>query len=268
MIEIEKTVDNDTVTYIVNKLRSAGCVFAEEEAQILVSEAQSLEDLLKKVEWRADGFPLEYVIGWAQFCGLRIEVERGVFVPRQRTQFLVQQAQELACSGDIVVDLCCGSGAIGAALASAKGEIMLYSSDVDPIAIRCARRNVTKFGGQVFEGDLYKALPQWMKGQINILVANVPYVPTKAIELLPLEARLYEPHLALNGGEDGLNILRRVVTEAPYWLAPGGHLLIETSERQAPQSFEIFTNTGLTTKIVRDVEWDATVVIGTHTSFV
>ncbi|MGG3563324.1 putative protein N(5)-glutamine methyltransferase [Neobacillus rhizosphaerae] len=245
-------------------LRSAGCVFAEDETQLLVSEAQSLEDLTKKVEMRVDGLPLEYVIGWAPFCGLRIVVERGVFVPRQRTEFLVRQAEELACSGDLVVDLCCGSGAIGAALAAAMGDIMLYGSDIDHIAIRCARKNVTTFGGHIFKGDLFHALPRWMKGRINILVANVPYVPTKAIELLPLEARLYEPNLALDGGGDGLNILRRVVKEAPDWLAVGGHLLIETSEMQATQTFEIFTNSGLATKVVRDAERDATVVIGTN----
>lgn len=264
MIGIYFLVDHHTVTSIVNKLRSAGCVFAEEEAQVLVSEAQSLEDLLKKVEMRVDGLPLEYVIGWAPFCGLRIQVERGVFVPRQRTEFLVRQAEALACSGDLVADLCCGSGAIGAALAATMGGIMLYGSDIDPIAIRCARKNVAKFGGHVFEGDLYNALPQWMKGRINILVANVPYVPTKAIELLPLEARLYEPNLALDGGDDGLNILRRVVKEAPDWLAPGGNLLIETSEMQAPQTFEVFAHSGFATKVVRDVELDATVVIGTQ----
>ncbi|MGE8203458.1 putative protein N(5)-glutamine methyltransferase [Heyndrickxia sp. NPDC080065] len=257
-------MDNQTVKSIVNKLRNAGCVFAEDETQLLISEAQSLEDLIKKVEMRVAGLPLEYVIGWAHFCGLRIVVERGVFVPRQRTEFLVRQAENLACSGDIVVDLCCGSGAIGAALAADLGEIFLYCSDVDPIAIQCARRNITKFGGHIFKGDLYKALPQSIKGYINILVANVPYVPTKAIELLPLEARLYEPNLALDGGDDGLNILRRVVEEASYWLAMGGHLLIETSELQAPQTSEIFANAGLSTKVVRDVELDATVVIGTN----
>ncbi|WP_413309856.1 putative protein N(5)-glutamine methyltransferase [Bacillus sp. 1P10SD] len=257
-------VDHHTVTSIINKLRSAGCVFAEEEARLLVTEGQSLDGLLQKVDMRVEGIPLEYVIGWAPFCGLRIVVERGVFVPRKRTEFLVRQAEDLGCSGDIVVDLCCGSGAIGAALAAAMGDIMLYGSDIDLIAIRCARKNVTPFGGHIFEGDLYKALPRWMKGRINILVANVPYVPTKAIELLPVEARLYEPHLALDGGEDGLNILRRVVKEAPDWLAPGGHLLIETSEMQAPRTFEIFAHSGLATKVVRDAERDATVVIGTN----
>ncbi|GIN86327.1 methylase [Heyndrickxia sporothermodurans] len=271
MIGINKKINlflnNQTVNSIINKLRNAGCVFAEDETQLLISESQSLEDLIKKVEMRVVGLPLEYVIGWAHFCGLRIEVEQGVFVPRQRTEFLVRQARNLACSRDIVVDLCCGSGAIGAALAANLGEIYLYCSDIDPIAIQCARRNITKFGGHIFEGDLYKALPQSIKGYINILIANVPYVPTKAIELLPSEARLYEPNLALDGGDDGLNILRKVVEEAPNWLAPGGHLLIETSEMQASQTFEIFAKAGLSTTVVRDEELDATVVIGTNPSF-
>lgn len=271
MIGIDKKIniflDNQTVKNIVNKLRTAGCVFAEDETQLLISEAQSLEDLMQKVEMRVTGLPLEYVIGWAHFCGLRIVVERGVFVPRQRTEFLVRQAENVACSGDIVVDLCCGSGAIGAALEANLEKIFLYCSDIDPIAIQCSRRNITKFMEQIFEGDLYKALPQSIKGYINILVANVPYVPTKAIELLPSEARLYEPNLALDGGDDGLNILRRVVEEAPYWLAPGGNLLIETSEMQSSQTFEIFANAGLSTKVVRDSELDATVVIGTKSSF-
>lgn len=271
MIGIEKNInivlDNKTEKAFINKLRNAGCVFAEEEIQLLISEALSLEDLIKKVEMRANGLPLEYVIGWAEFCGLRIEVEQGVFDPRKRTEFLVRQAKALTSIGDVVVDLCCGSGALGAALAADIGEILLYSADIDPVAIRCATRNVTKFGGLIFEGDLYNALPQSIKGNINILVANVPYVPIHAIELLPLDARLYEPKIALDGGNDGLNILRRVVKEAPYWLTGGGHLLIETSEMQASQTLEIFNNAGLISKVIRDLELDATIVIGTNPSF-
>lgn len=267
MIGIDKKItiflEDRTVKSIIHKLRNAGCVFAEDETQLLISEANSLEDLIKKVEMRVAGLPLEYVIGWADFCGQRIEVEPGVFIPRQRTEFLVRQARNLACSGDVIVDLCCGSGAIGAALAADLEEIFLYCTDIDPVATECAKRNITRFGGHVFEGDLYNALPQSIKGYINILAANVPYVPTNAIELLPSEARDYEPNLALDGGDDGLNVLRRVVEEAPNWLAYGGHLLIETSEMQAPQTYKIFANAGLSTKVVRDVERDATVIIGT-----
>ncbi|MFJ8356462.1 putative protein N(5)-glutamine methyltransferase [Bacillus paramycoides] len=260
-------MDNKTEKCIINRLQSAGCVFAEDETRLLISEARTPEDLKKMVEMRADGLPLEYVVGYAEFCGLRIEVDQGVFVPRQRTEFLVHQAEALSCFGDIVVDLCCGSGAVGVALATALGQVELYSVDIDPVAVRCASRNVTDFGGHVFEGDLYTALPHSIKGHVNTLVANVPYVPTKAIKLLPQEARLHEPKRALDGGEDGLDIQRRVAKEAILWLAPGGHLLIETSEMQATQTFEIFAGAGLTTKVARDEELDATVVIGSNSVF-
>ncbi|WP_026565143.1 putative protein N(5)-glutamine methyltransferase [Bacillus sp. UNC41MFS5] len=253
--------------WIIKRLRSAGCVFAEDETRLLISEARTPDDLKKMVEMRAGGLPLEYVVGCTKFCGLRIEVDQGVFVPRQRTEFLVRQAEALSCSSDIIVDLCCGSGAVGAALAVALGQALLYSVDIDPVAVRCAARNVIGLGGHVFEGDLYEALPHSLKGHVNTLVANVPYVPTKAIKLLPREARLHEPKVALDGGEDGLDIHRRVAKEAPLWLAPGGHLLVETSEMQAPQTFEIFVRAGLITKVARDDELDATVVIGTKSGF-
>lgn len=171
--------------YIVSKLRSAGCVFAEDETRLLMSEALTPEDLMKMVEMRVNGLPLEYVVGYTEFCGLRIEVDRGVFVPRKRTEFLVHQTEALSRSSDIIVDLCCGSGAVGAALAAALGRVELYSVDIDPIAVQCASRNVTNFGGHAFEGDLYKALPASLKGHVNILVANVPYVPTEIIKFLP-----------------------------------------------------------------------------------
>ncbi|MFL0488834.1 putative protein N(5)-glutamine methyltransferase [Bacillus sp. AFS054943] len=252
---------------IIKQLQSAGCVFAAEEARFLISEARTPDDLKKMVKMRVDGLPLEYVVGYADFCGVRIEVDRGVFVPRQRTKFLVHQAEALSCSNDVIVDLCCGSGAVGVALSAALGRVELYSVDIDPIAVQCAGRNVMDFGGHVFEGDLYKSLPLSLKGHVNTLVANVPYVPTEAIKLLPQEARLYESKLALDGGVDGLDIQRRVVDEAVLWLAPGGHLLIETSEIQAPQTFEIFTRAGLTTKVARDEKLDATVVIGLNSVF-
>ncbi|WP_035424221.1 putative protein N(5)-glutamine methyltransferase [Bacillus sp. UNC438CL73TsuS30] len=257
------SLDSKIEKGIIDKLRSEGCIFAEEETQLLISEASSVEDLMKMVEIRASGLPLEYVLGFTTFCGLRIVVERGVFVPRQRTEFLVQQAEALTRIDDIVVDLCCGSGAVGAAIATDLHKILLHSVDIDPVAVHCASRNIADLEGHVYEGDLYNALPRSLRGRVNIIVANVPYVPTDAIKLLPQEARLYEPKVALDGGEDGLDLQHRVAEEATHWLAPGGHLLVETSKRQAAKTFEIFSNAGLMAEIVRDEELDATVVIGT-----
>jgi release factor glutamine methyltransferase len=237
-------------------------VFAEDEARLLFDAAATPEDLADMVERRAAGLPLEHVLGWADFCGLRVAVEPGVFVPRRRTELLVRLAAELARPGAVVVDLCCGSGAVGAAVVAKVGPIELHAADVDPVAVRCARRNLRAAGGHVHEGDLDAPLPPALRGRVDVLVANVPYVPTAELDLLPAEARLHEPRVALDGGEDGLDVLRRVVALAPRWLTPGGHLLVEASETQAPEAAAVIAAGGLVARLVDDDDLDATVVIG------
>ncbi|MGH8869437.1 MAG: putative protein N(5)-glutamine methyltransferase [Actinomycetes bacterium] len=246
---------------VVARLRAAGCVFAEDEAAMLAGAASTPVELDAMVERRAVGLPLEHVLGWAEFCGLRIAVDPGVFVPRPRTELLVHEAAALADPGAVVVDLCCGSGAVGAALSASLDVTELYAVDVDPAAVACARRNVAPTG-QVYAGDLYAPLPDSLRGRVDVLVANVPYVPTDAIRLLPAEARVHEPRVALDGGDDGLDVLRRVAAGAPQWLAPGGHLLIETSEQQARIAVEVMVGCGLTPRVVSDDDLEATVVIG------
>lgn len=250
---------------IVARLRAAGCVFAEDEAELLISAASAPAGLALMVERRADGHPLEHVVGWAEFCGRRYTVDPGVFVPRRRTELLVRQAVKLAPSGTpVVVDLCCGSGALGAALVAAlDGGAELHAADIDPAAVRCARRNVAAADGTVHEGDLFSPLPAVLRGRVDVLLANVPYVPTEEIGLLPPEARIHEARVALDGGADGLDIQRRVAEEAPRWLAPGGHVLIEASERQTPDAVEVFARHGLRPTVVTCDELYATVVVGT-----
>ena len=262
-----RSTSPDPRSAIVARLRSAGCVFAEDEAQLLMSAAATPASLSAMVDRRAAGEPLEHVLGWAEFCGLRIAVGPGVFIPRRRTELLVREAVILASrSGPppVVVDLCCGSGAVGAALAAALGRIELHAADLDPAAVWCARRNVAAAGGQVYEGDLDEPLPATLQGRVDILVANAPYVPTDEVALLPAEARIHEPRLALDGGADGLDILRRVASAAPGWLAPGGHLLTETSTGQAPRLTGAMARAGLVPRVVRSEELNATVVIATR----
>ncbi|MER5297746.1 putative protein N(5)-glutamine methyltransferase [Streptomyces pharetrae] len=247
---------------VVDALRAAGCVFAEDEADLLLAAARTPDELTALVDRRAAGLPLELVLGWAEFRGLRVTVEPGVFVPRRRTEFLVEQALAQAPDARVVVDLCCGSGAVAAALADALGPVELHAADIDPVAVRCARRNLAGADGRVHTGDLFEALPAALRGRIDILAANVPYVPTGEVGLLPAEARDHEPLTALDGGADGLDIARRVAAEAPHWLAPGGCLLTETSERQAPAALEAFTEAGLTSRLAVSEELYAQVVIG------
>jgi release factor glutamine methyltransferase len=253
-----------TPATVVSRLRAAGCVFAEDEARLLVSAATGPDHLAAMVDRRAAGLPLEHVIGWAEFCGLRVTVDPGVFVPRRRTEFLVRQAVALASGAPrplVVVDLCCGSAAVGLALAHALAPVELHAADVDPAAVRCARRNLAGLG-DVHEGDLYDPLPAALRGRVGVLAANVPYVPTGEVALLPAEAREHEARVALDGGADGLDLLRRAAAGAPAWLAPGGHLLVETSERQAPLAAEAFAGAGLLPRVTASEEHDATVVIG------
>lgn len=247
---------------LVTTLRTAGCVFAEDEADLIASTATDTAALTAMVERRVAGLPLEHVLGWAEFSGLRIAVDPGVFVPRRRTEFLIRQAVELAPRPAVVVDLCCGTGALGAALAAALDGVELHASDVEAAAVRCARRNIGELG-RVYEGDLFAPLPDSLRGRVDVLLANVPYVPTGDVALLPAEARVHEPMVALDGGGDGLDVMRRVAAEAPQWLAPGGSLLVETSERQAARAEEAVGGSGLIPRVVSSDELYATVVIGT-----
>jgi release factor glutamine methyltransferase len=249
---------------VTRRLRAAGSVFAEDEARLLVSAAQTPAELARMVARRVDGVPLEHILGWVEFCRRRIVVDPGVFVPRRRTEFLVHQASALCPPGAVVVDLCCGSGAVGAALASAVPGLALYATDIDPAAVSCAERNLASPGERVFLGDLFDPLPPELRGRVDVLVANAPYVPTAAIRLMPAEARLYEANVALDGGIDGLDVHRRVAAAAPTWLAPGGHLLIETSDRQAPGTAAIVAGSGLVPQMARCEALDATVIIGSR----
>ncbi|MCX5209499.1 putative protein N(5)-glutamine methyltransferase [Kitasatospora sp. NBC_00240] len=249
---------------LVSRLRAAGCVFAEDEARLLLSAAATPAELTAMVERRAAGLPLEHVIGWAEFCGLRIAVDGGVFVPRRRTEFLIERAVALARPDAVVVDLCCGSGALGAALAAALGPVDLHAADIDPAAVRCARRNIAAAGGTAYQGDLFDPLPAALRGRVDVLLANVPYVPTEEVELLPAEARLHEARVALDGGADGLDVLRRVTAEAASWLAPGGHLLFETGEHQVPEALHTVEAAGLVAEVAECEERYAVVVTGTR----
>jgi len=258
----------DAVPGITARLRAAGCVFAEDEAKLIIGSASTPDELAAMIDRRVAGLPLEHVLGWAEFCGLRIIVGPGVFVPRRRSEFLVSQAVAAVRSGSrsfrvpVVLDICCGSGALGLAVATQLGMAELHAADIDPGACEYARRNLAAIAGDVHEGDLFDSLPADLHGRVDLIVANAPYVPTAEVGVMPAEARLHEPLVALDGGSDGVNVHRRVAAIAPEWLARSGSLLIETSERQAALTEAAMARAGLTTTVVTDGDLDTTVVIG------
>jgi release factor glutamine methyltransferase len=263
---------------LVARLRAAGCVFAEEEADLLLGAAASPADLEGLVARRVAGSPLEHLLGWVLFGGRRIVVEPGVFVPRRRTELLAGLAGELieaAGPHPVLVELCCGVGAVAALVGDRVPAVEIHAADVDPAAVRCARRNlsgppagspsadVPSAGPApvVYQGDLFGPLPAALRGRVDVLVANPPYVPTGAIASMPPEARDHEPRIALDGGSDGLDVLRRVVGQAPDWLVPGGHLLLELGTDQVPAALAAAEAAGLVAGTAEDDDLGGTALL-------
>lgn len=259
---------------VATRLRAAGCVFAEDEAALLLGHARETgadeRELDALVARRCAGEPLELVVGWAAFAGLRVTVAPGVFVPRRRTELLVAvvdgllQARGVQGGPPVVVDLCCGTGALAAAVQARWPHADVHAADVDPAAVACARRNVRT----VHEGDLFAALPEALRGSVDVLVANAPYVPSHAVATMPSEARDHEALVALDGGADGLDLHRRIAADVGAWLVPGGHVVVETSPRQAATSARLLRDRGLVVRTVRDDERDGTAVVGRRVSHV
>ncbi|SEE08304.1 putative protein N(5)-glutamine methyltransferase [Ruania alba] len=246
---------------LVARLRAAGCVFAEDEAALLVATAAG-ERLERLVRRRIGGEPLETVLGWVEFGGLRLSMAPGVFVPRARTMYLVEVAAALAPRGGQVADVCCGIGAVAALLRVRRPDVGLRAADIDPRATRCAQRNLDSV--PVYTGDLLEPLPAADRGRLDVVVANTPYVPTDELAMMPREARDHEPAFALDGGADGLAVQRRLAAAAHSWVVPGGTVLTEIAGAQEAPARAVFEAAGWAVRLRPSEQWGSTVVVATR----
>lgn len=259
-----ETVENrGAVPGLVSRLQAAGCIWARDEARLLIAGAATAAGLEEMVCRRTAGEPLEQILGWASFCGLRVALGPGVFVPRRRTEFLAGcGVQCLARQAPaVVVELCCGSGAVAMVLTAHAPQSRVYAVDIQPEAVECARKNLP--GATVLQGDMFSPLPQDLRGRVGLVIANAPYVPAGSLATLPREARDHEPATTLDGGADGLDLVRRIISGAPQWLAGNGQLLLECSGWQAEAVEPLLAAAGLLPRILRSEEKDATVAVGT-----
>jgi release factor glutamine methyltransferase len=205
-------------------LRDAGFIAADEEAEELLQRAKGDAVLLESLlERRLRGEPLAWITGFTVFCGLNVRVDHGVYVPRWQSEPLARRAVARLPPRGVAIDLCAGSGAVAVTLRAERPHARVVASEVDERAAACAETN----GVEVYRGDLFAPLPRDLEGRVDVIVSVAPYVPTATMTLLPRDTFKFESTLAYDGGADGTDLLRRIVSESPRFLRPGGALLLE-----------------------------------------
>ncbi|WKZ33806.1 MAG: peptide chain release factor N(5)-glutamine methyltransferase [Thermodesulfobacteriota bacterium] len=233
-------------------------LFLDARKELPFEKAAELEDALLR---RVKREPSQYIFGETDFRGLTLKVTKDVLIPRPETELLAGEAIKLGKDMDpalAVIDLCTGSGCIAASIASEAPGPVVYATDISEKALQIARENAARAGVaeriRFLHGDLFAPLPGVLRGSAGIIVSNPPYVPERDMEGLDPEVRDFEPREALSGGEDGLSFIRRIVSESPLFLAPGGWLLIEIGYGQAGEARRMAAADGRYDKIeiIRD----------------
>jgi release factor glutamine methyltransferase len=247
---------------LVRELAAGGCIAPEEEAAELIRAAadgpRPLEELVAR---RSRGEPLAWITGFVRFCGLRVHVDPGVYVPRPHTQTLARRAASLMPPAGIGVDLCTGSGAVAAVLGVSGRGATVLATDVDPAAVECARHN----GVRALLGSLDEPLPESIRGRVDVMTAVVPYVPAEELHLLPRDVLAYEPRRALDGGPGGTTLLEQVARRSADWLTPGGRVLFELGGDQAGAVAGIMEGAGLSDiRVYRDSDGDDRAIDGRY----
>lgn len=201
----------------------------EEEARALTEHAQGDADALGELAARRlSGTPLPRLTGWTTFDGATLRVRPDVYIPRWTSEAIAVAAADLLPENGIAVDLCTGCGAIAASLSRRRPDATIVATDVDPYSVACAGEN----GVDARQGDLFDGLPHGLLGRVDVVAAVPPFVPDGEIGRLPAEVRESEPRIALDGGSDGMDIVRRIIADAPRWLRPDGALVVEVGAGQ------------------------------------
>jgi release factor glutamine methyltransferase len=244
---------------VEHALAAAGCITPRDEAEALLAAAAGNEDALATMlARRIDGEPLPWITGSTRFSGLDVRVTPGVYVPRWQTEPLARMAAALLPPNGVAIDLCTGAGAVAMVLMAAARTARVIATDIDPVAVGCARSN----GVDAHVGHLDDPLPRSLEGTVDVLAAVPPYVPTGEIAYLPRDVQRYEPGVALDGGEHGTDVLAEIVRHAPRWLRPGGHLLVELGGDQAETLTPVLRSRGFEEPdVLRDPEGDPRAIV-------
>ena len=230
---------------IVEVLQQGGIENAHREARWLLESAGEVDSALALARRRIAGEPLQYLTGIAGFRHLELAVGPGVLVPRPETESVAQRALDLLPPGGTLVDVGTGSGAIALSVAHERRDATVWGTDLSPEALSwaIANRDRLKLDVELVEGNLFDPLPDRLRGHVDVVVSNPPYVGEDERSILPREVVEHEPHVALFA-DDGLAVIRRLVDAAPVWLAEGGWLVLEISERHPAEVSDLLKSGG------------------------
>jgi len=238
-------------------------LYTQYDVPLTPEERATMRDLVRR---RATLEPVAYLVGFREFFGLEFDVESGVLIPRPDTESLVVTALEIAneLPSPRILDICTGTGCVPVAIASNCAASVLTAIELDENACRIARHNIEKHSLTsritLLQGDLFSPLAS--DASFDVITANPPYVTDEEMNTLPPDIRLHEPALALRGGKDGLDIVRRLITEATLWLTNSGALLLEIGSQQADSVIQLFamTNQYEPAQVVKDLGGHSRVV--------
>jgi release factor glutamine methyltransferase len=255
---------------LVDRLRAAGCINPEAELALIRRWLPTPRDQSLAVEQRANGMPLELVVGVAEFAGIAVQVRRGVFLPRRRSESLLEAAELFVGvletevpdrKKPVALDLGCGSGAIAAAFVTRNPRWQVEACDVDPTAVECAELNAARFGFAVHRTEWFSGLPSRLHGRIDLVLAHLPYVPTGQLPQLARDYRAVEPLQAVDGGPDGLVPWRQVLRTSERWMSPAGRILTQVAEHQSADAVIAARRAGLEVQVLT---FDDALVIAAH----
>ncbi|MBR6499961.1 MAG: peptide chain release factor N(5)-glutamine methyltransferase [Firmicutes bacterium] len=275
----------EIITVATNRFEQEGCLDPKLDAELLMMHMlhvdrswffthaadplsdETCEDYFKLVDRRASGIPVQYIIGSQEFMGLRFYVDESVLIPRQDTELLVETAlEELktmkkpALGSLEVLDLCTGSGAIAVSLGYYDSRIKVTATDISSAALKTAKKNAGGYNLSINfqEGDLWEAIgynekKQKGKKQFDMICSNPPYIPSDVIPGLMREVKDHEPILALDGGQDGMDLYRRIFEKAGWFLKPQGVMLLEIGHDQGELIIALAEEYGFTCEVLKDL---------------
>ena len=291
MIQATCTKDNMTYSELfklsVEKLNSAGIAEAESDVRVLFdylinadrtfmlihkddeATAEEYDTIIKAISDREKRIPVQHITGYQNFMGFEFKVTKDVLVPRFDTECLVEEAMLVTNDGDKVLDVCTGSGCILISLMKYKNDIKGIGTDISEKALLIAKENAKDIMGsayseyenpQFIQGDLFSNI---LDKDFDVIVSNPPYIRSCVIDTLEPEVKEFDPMIALDGGEDGLDFYRRIVGEARNHLRKGGHLLVEIGYDQGEDVKSLFVDNGYwDVRIVKDLCGNDRVVLG------